>query len=70
MQAHRVETTIQPGGTLAVHGLPVAAGVEVEIIILVKDEPRKKDYPLRGTPYRLDEPAEPAVPAEDWEVLR
>ena len=25
---------------------------------------------LRGTPYRLDEPFEPAVPEEDWDVIR
>jgi hypothetical protein len=70
MQAHRIETTIQPGGTLAVHGLPVAEGAQVEIIILVKEQPRAKKYPLRGTPYRLDEPTEPAVPPETWEALR
>jgi hypothetical protein len=70
MQAHRIETTIQPGGTLAVHGLPMAAGVAVEIIILVKDEPLQKAYPLRGMPYRLDEPTESAVAPEDWEALR
>jgi hypothetical protein len=70
MQAHRVETTIQAGGTLALGGLPVAEGAHVEIIILVKEEPRAKAYPLRGTPYRFDEPTEPAVPPEDWEAVR
>lgn len=70
MQAHRIETTIQPGGTLAVRGLPLAEGAEVEIIILVKDQPRAKAYPLRGTPYRFDEPTEPAVPPEQWEAVR
>lgn len=70
MQAHRIETTIQPGGTLAVRGLPLAEGAEVEIIILVKDQPRPKAYPLRGTPYRFDEPTEPAVPADQWEAVR
>ena len=70
MQAHRIETTILPGGTLAVRGLPVAEGAEVEIIILVKDQPRTKVYPLRGTPYRLDDPTEPAVPPSEWEAIR
>lgn len=67
MQAHRIETTIQSGGTLAVRGLPIADGAKVELIILVKDEPRAKVYPLRGTTYRLDEPTEPTVPAEEWQ---
>jgi hypothetical protein len=70
MQAHRIETTIQPGGTLAVRGLPLAEGAEVEIIILVKDQPRAKAYPLRGTPYRFDEPTEPAVSPDQWEAVR
>lgn len=70
MQAHRIETTIQAGGTLAVRGLPVPDGAQVEIIILVKEEPRAKAYPLRGTPYRFDEPTEPAVPADQWEAVR
>lgn len=70
MQAHRIETTVQPGGTLAVHGLPVAAGVSVEVIILVKDEASRKAYPLRGTSHRFDDPTEPAISHEDWEALR
>jgi hypothetical protein len=69
MEAHRVETIIQSGGTLAVHGLPVADGALVEVIVLVK-EPRKKVYPLRGTAYRLEDPTEPAVRATDWEAER
>ncbi|MFT3772222.1 MAG: hypothetical protein QM820_43020 [Minicystis sp.] len=70
MQAHRIETTIQPGGTLAVKGLPVPDGAQVEVIVLVKDEPNRKAYPLRGTPYRLDDPTEPAVSADEWEATR
>ncbi|MBK9266039.1 MAG: addiction module protein [Polyangiaceae bacterium] len=30
---------------------------------------REEKYPLCGTPYRLDEPTEPAVPAEDWDAV-
>lgn len=70
MQAHRIETTILPGGTIAVRGLPFADGSEVEIIVLVKDQPRAKAYPLRGTPYRFDEPTEPAIPPDQWEAAR
>ena len=70
VQAHRIETTIQPGGTLAVQGLPVREGARVEVIVLVKDEPAHPLHPLRGTPYRFDDPFEPAVPATDWKAAR
>ena len=70
MLAHRIETTILPGGTIAVHGLPLADGAEVEVIVLVKDPPRARSYPLRGTPYRFDDPTEPAVPPDQWAALR
>jgi hypothetical protein len=70
MLAHRFETTIQPGGTVAVHGLPVREGARVEVIVLVREEPERSAYPLRGTPYRFDEPFEPAEPASEWEATR
>jgi hypothetical protein len=70
MQAHRIETTVQPGGALAVQGLPVPEGAHVEIIVLVKDVPPTKAYPLRGLPYRLDDPTEPAAPATEWEAAQ
>jgi hypothetical protein len=69
MQAHRIEATIQPGGTLTLHGLPVRDGASVEVIVLVRDEPAGSLHPLRGTPYRLEEPFAPAVP-EGWEAER
>lgn len=67
MQAHRVETTIQPGGTLMVQGLPVPDGAQVEVIVLVKEVPARSRYPLRGTPYRFDEPFAP-VDSDAWEA--
>ncbi len=70
MQAHRIETTIQRGGAFAVQGLPLPEGAHVEVIVLVKDQPAQPLRPLRGTPYRYDEPFEPAVPAAEWEAER
>jgi hypothetical protein len=35
-----------------------------------EDRPEPKLYPLRGTVLFYDDPFEPAVPVEDWEVLR
>jgi hypothetical protein len=70
MQAHRIDTTVQPGGTLTVRGLPVPDGTAVEVIVLVKGPAGPSRYPLRGTPYRFDEPLEPAASAEEWEAAR
>ena len=47
---------------------PEGAVVRVE---LAKPENRPKDRtPLRGTPYRYDNPFEPAVPSEEWDALQ
>lgn len=67
MQAHRIETVIQPNGTLTLENLPFDAGKKVEIIVL-EIEPKRENsdlYPLRGTPYKYDEPFKPAVPIEN-----
>ncbi|MBJ7901539.1 MAG: hypothetical protein GC158_16850 [Cyanobacteria bacterium RI_101] len=77
MNAHKLATTLKQDGTILLEGLPFYAGDMVEIIIL--EQPQEKltsplqqtDYPLQGKqPYRYDDPFEPAVPDEDWDVLK
>lgn len=76
MNAHKLAATLIEDGTLVLKGLPFHAGDTVEIIIL--EQPKEErptqiaqgDYPLQGTVLRYDDPFEPAVPAEDWEVLK
>lgn len=76
MNAHKLAATLVEDGTLVLKGLPFHAGDTVEIIIL--EQPKEErlrqsypgDYPLQGTVLRYDDPFEPAVPAEDWEVLK
>ena len=76
MNAHKLAATLMEEGTLVLKGLPFHAGDTVEIIIL--EQPKEErlsqasqaDYPLQGTVLRYDDPFEPAVPAEDWEVLK
>ena len=68
MQAHRIDATIQQGGALAVQGLPLPEGTRVEVIVLLKDEPLRSAYPLRGTVYRYEDPFEPAVHPSEWEA--
>jgi hypothetical protein len=73
MQAYRMETIVQPDGRLTLQNLPLPEGEKVEVIILVQQPEFKKSdkYPLRGSqPYRYDNPFEPAVPEEDWEVYK
>ncbi len=78
MQAYRVETTVEAGGSLTVRDLPFLAGEKVEVIVLSnlgqRHTPEQNGtaeatlYPLRGTPVVFHDPYEPAVPESDWEV--
>ncbi len=76
MNAHKLAATLMEDGTLVLQGLPFHAGDTVEIIILeqpkaeLPNQASQADYPLQGTVLRYDDPFEPAVPAEDWEVLK
>lgn len=67
MMAHRVETTLQQDGKLALENLPFHAGEAVEIIILAAQSPvqRTNHYPLRGTIVHYDRPFEP-VAQDEW----
>jgi hypothetical protein len=68
MQAYKVEATVEPDGSLRLCELPFHAGQRVEVIVLPAypaGEPGR--YPLRGTPYRFENPTEP-VADRDWEV--
>lgn len=74
MNAHVIETTVPESGSINVAGLPFAPGTNVEIIVLERQSslpatPQRR-FPYRGMPYRYDDPFEPAVPIEDWDVYR
>lgn len=76
MNAYKVETVLTEDGTLLLKELPFYAGDVVEIIILEQSKtplPSSPEQPIRslkGSILRYDEPFEPAVPPEDWEVLK
>ncbi|MGI8408268.1 MAG: hypothetical protein ACR2M8_00120 [Pyrinomonadaceae bacterium] len=74
MEAHRIETTVQPNGMIILEDLPFDEGKKVEVIVLESteavEEKSENPYPLRGTEYKYDDPFGPAVPLEDWEVLK
>ena len=71
MQAYRTETTLTQDGELRLAQLPFRAGARVEVIVLAQEgqEETPNQYPLRGTPYRYDDPFEP-VAKDDWEMLQ
>ncbi|MGE0886759.1 MAG: hypothetical protein AB7P14_24835 [Blastocatellales bacterium] len=71
MEAYRVETTVQTGGTLKLQNLPLQEGEKVEVIILVQQSaPDENNHPLREMPVIYHDPFEPAVPASEWEVYK
>jgi hypothetical protein len=74
MNAHKLAATLKQDGTILLEGLPFHAGETVEIIILeqskVEETVLSSNRPLTGSVLRYDDPFEPAVPAEEWEVLK
>ncbi len=69
MQAYRVETKVQHDGQLTLSNLPLQAGEEVEVIILVRSPATSmpNPYPLRGLPIPYVNPTDP-VASSDWEA--
>ncbi len=70
MQIYQVETTVTKEGTVIVQDLPLHVGEKVKVTIQRHSQPPpSKRYPLRGKPYRYDDPFKP-IADEDWEVLK
>lgn len=71
MQSYRTQATVEPDGSLTLRALPFHAGSQVEVVVLPVPDTgaEEKRYPLRGTPYRYDDPTEP-VAVSDWEAAR
>jgi hypothetical protein len=71
MQAYRVELTVQQDGMLTLENLPLQAGQDVEVIIIVQSavaQPQNP-YPLRGLPVTYSNPTEPVAQA-DWDAAQ
>lgn len=74
---HRIDDAIVQGGKLVLSGLPFPEGQHVRVIV---EETKGSDRPrlpiaevrrlLRGGVKRYDDPFAPAIPPEDWEMLR
>lgn len=71
MQAIRIETTIEHDGELTLDNLPIHAGENVEIIILLnpKAPSNRNLYSLHGLPVIYNEPFDP-VAENEWDALK
>ena len=74
MEAIKKITSIQ-NNTLVIKGLDSINNKEVEVIILPLAENNKTadsnaGYSMRGKLLKYESPFEPAIPEEDWEVLK
>lgn len=70
MNAHRIETTVQPNGKIVLENLPFDEGEAVEIIVLetqVKKGVERNS--LQGALLKYEDPFE-SVAIEDWEALK
>ena len=67
MELHQIHKTVSPDGTIVLDDLPFEAGDEVNVTIVkaTKFDP-KNPYPLRGTPYRYEDPFSPLISPDDW----
>jgi len=70
MEQHNIHTVVSDQGTIVLEDLPFDAGDEVDVTIVkkAKHDP-DNPYPLRGTPYRYDNPFGPVIPPEDWNAV-
>ena len=71
MNAHRVETVVRQNRTVVLEDLPFQVGEAVVVIIShCSSKCNEKDrYPLRGTPIKYLDPAEPVADG-DWSVMQ
>lgn len=72
MEAVRVEAVVQPNGRVVLENLPFDDGDMVEVIVLeANDEATRSSVnPIKGVLLKYEDPFEPAVPPEDWNVLK
>ena len=70
MNSHRIKTAITENGKLSLQNLPFKKGDEVEIIIKQQkiETIDSEDFPLKDTVIHYEDPFEPAISPEEWNV--
>jgi hypothetical protein len=71
VEIYRIEATIAEDGSLAIRGLPFAAGEKVEVTIRnqAAAPTAAEKYPLRGQPLEYHDPFASAANG-DWDALK
>jgi hypothetical protein len=72
MQQYHTVTKIAPNGLPVLDKLPFQEGEVVEVTIESKNGKKiKRTFPYRGKkPFKYIDPFEPAMPAEEWDVMK
>lgn len=72
MSPFKTRLIIEKDGELNLHRIPFHTGEWVSVTVepLVEGSSPSDRFPLRGSPYRLDNPFDPAVDPGDWEACR
>ncbi len=76
MNAYKIRSIVMADGSIVIKGLPFSAGKSVEVIVLddvstqTADPDLERWKSLQGSVTRYDDPFEPAIPLEDWDVLQ
>ena len=71
MNAHRIETIVNPDVTLLLQDIPFRPGDRVEVIIIEQppSAEQQSHYALRGQPFQYDAPFESVAEAE-WSAVQ
>jgi hypothetical protein len=70
MNAHKIEVTLTEDGKLILNNIPFKKGDAVEVIILEHPMERNSSSLRDQQSYQYDDPFEPAISPEEWEVLK
>jgi hypothetical protein len=74
---HRINDAVVRGGKLILSDLPFAEGQHVQVVVAELQGEPTKGVPisevrsaLRGGVERYDDPFEPSIPPDNWEMLK
>jgi hypothetical protein len=73
---HQINDVIVQGGQIVLTNLPYVDGQHVRVVVAETDS-KSKRIPitkiremLRGSVERFEDPTEPMIPSQDWELLK
>ncbi len=69
METFKTKAKVKNNHKIQIDNVPFKDGETVLITIDPINKESTSNYPLWGTTYKYDNPFEPAVPPEEWEVL-